>query len=75
MSKVGTGIYVKVKKITGDPDRDLQIALREFNRKVKEDGLIYEIKQRQFYEKPSSVRRRKRRAARRREEQRTEKKK
>ena len=34
-------------------------ALRLFSRKVKREGLMREIRAREFYEKPSTVRRRK----------------
>lgn len=33
-------------------------AIRTFGKKVKQEGLLREVKDRQFYEKPSEVRRR-----------------
>jgi len=46
---------------------DLEKALRKFKMKVRREGLIDEIKKREFYEKPSERRRKKQEAAVRRE--------
>jgi len=57
MSRIGSGIYVEVR------NGDLDTALKIFSRKVKDYKLILQIKERSFYEKPSTIRRRKRMAA------------
>ena len=44
-------IYVKVK------DNKFEFALKKFKKKVKESGILHEIQQRQFYEKPSAIKR------------------
>ena len=49
---------------------DLERALRKFKTKIKREGLIEEMKKREFYEKPSQKRRKKHEAAQRREERR-----
>ncbi len=46
---------------------DLERALRKFKTKIKKEGIIDEIKKREFYEKPSQKRRKRAEAARRRE--------
>ena len=51
------GLYVKVKN--GNIERALSI----FKRKVKDSGLMLELKRRQQYEKPSDLRRQKRNLA------------
>ena len=43
-------MYVKV---TGNTDADVQRAIRTFNKKVKEAGIIQEIYSRREYVKPS----------------------
>jgi small subunit ribosomal protein S21 len=52
------GLHVEVKN--GDFNR----AMRKFKKKVQEDGLIQEIRKREFYEKPSAKRKRMKAAAR-----------
>ena len=44
-------IYVKVK------NNKFEFALKKFKKKVKESGILHEIQQRQFYEKPSAIKR------------------
>ena len=34
-----------------------EFALRKFKKKVKEAGILHELQQRQFYEKPSAIKR------------------
>ncbi len=51
------GLYVKVQN--GNVERALSI----FKRKVKDSGLMLELKRRQQYEKPSDLRRQKRNLA------------
>jgi small subunit ribosomal protein S21 len=48
------GSYVQVK------NNNVEKALKQFKRVVKDSGLILEIKRREYYEKPSDIRRRKR---------------
>ena len=43
----------------GDGDRAFEKALRLFNKKVQASGLLREIRDREFYEKPSIVNKRK----------------
>jgi len=45
----------------------LEKALRKFKAKIRREGVIDEIKKREFYEKPSQRRRKKEEAAKRRE--------
>jgi small subunit ribosomal protein S21 len=47
------GIVVEVR------GNNIEKAIRLLNRKVKMEGIIREVRQRQFYEKPSVARRRK----------------
>jgi len=47
-------LYVEVK------NNNVEKALSLFKKRVKNSGLLKEIRDREFYEKPSSVRRRKR---------------
>ena len=44
-------IYVKVI------NNKLELALKKFKKKVKDAGILHEVQQRQFYEKPSAIRR------------------
>lgn len=47
------GLMVEVR------NNNVEKAIRLLNRKVKQEGIIREIRERQYYEKPSTVRRRK----------------
>jgi small subunit ribosomal protein S21 len=49
---------------------DLERALRKFKTKLRHEGLMDEMKKREFYEKPSQRRRKDAEAARRREQRR-----
>ena len=46
-------------------DESFESLLRRFNRKVQQDGILSEIRRREFYEKPSMKRKRKEAAKRR----------
>ena len=46
------GLYVEVRK------NNIEGALKKFKRKVKDSGLMVELRDRQYYEKPSEKRRR-----------------
>lgn len=46
-------------------DESFESLLRRFNKKVQQDGILSEIRRREFYEKPS-VRRKRKEAAKRR---------
>ena len=48
-------------------DESLEQALRRFNREVLREGIIRELRKREFYEKPSQRKRREKEQARRRE--------
>ena len=54
------GIAVEVK------DNNINRALRIFSKKVQDEGIIREFKEREFYEKPSVVNKRKKEIARKR---------
>ena len=54
---------------------NVELALKKLKRKVKNSGLMLELKKRTFYEKPSKVRREKRNLAKIREKYRHEKEK
>ena len=45
-----SGLRVEVR------NGDLNYALRKFKKKVQEDGILQDLKDRQFYTKPSEVR-------------------
>lgn len=44
------GLSVEVR------NNDVNYALRKFKKKVQEDGVLQELRQREFYEKPSETR-------------------
>ena len=46
------GLYVEVR------NNNIEGALKKFKRKVKDSGLIVQLRDRQYYEKPSEKRRR-----------------
>ena len=48
-----SGLAVEVR------DRNIEGAIRLLGRKVKQEGLLREVRRREYYEKPSVVRRRK----------------
>ena len=41
---------------------DVNFALRKFKKKVQEDGILQELRQREFFEKPSEVRKKAKKA-------------
>ncbi|MFA5928429.1 MAG: 30S ribosomal protein S21 [Candidatus Margulisiibacteriota bacterium] len=45
-------------KYTLRPGEDLDKVLKKFRRKVKQDGIIDDIRKREYYEKPSESRKR-----------------
>lgn len=45
-------------------DNDINFALRKFKKKVQESGLLQELKEREYYTKPSQARKRAKAAAR-----------
>jgi len=47
-------------KVILKPGESLEEALRRFNREVMKEGILLEMRRREFYEKPSEVRKRKR---------------
>lgn len=52
------GLRVEVR------NNDVNFALRKFKKKVQEDGILQELRQREFYEKPSMKRKKAKAAAR-----------
>lgn len=50
------GLSVEVR------NNDVNFALRKFKKKVAEDGILQELRQREFYEKPSEVRKKAKKA-------------
>lgn len=58
--------------IQGDDERSFTKAFRIFNKKVQESRLLQEIREREFYEKPSIIRKRKKEIAIKREAKRRE---
>ncbi len=47
-------------EITIDGNESLESALRRFNKKVQNDGILSEYRRRQYFEKPSVMRKKKR---------------
>ena len=43
-----------------DENESIESALRRFNKKVQNDGILSEYRRRQFFEKPSVIRKKKR---------------
>ena len=52
------GLRVEVR------NNDVNYALRKFKKKIQEDGILQELRQREFYEKPSMKRKKAKAAAR-----------
>ena len=52
------GLSVEVK------NGDFNKALRKFKKAVQEDGILQELREREYYEKPTTIRKRKKAAAR-----------
>ena len=52
------GLIVEVR------NNDVNYALRKFKKKVQEDGILQEVRNREYYEKPSLVRKKAKAAAR-----------
>jgi small subunit ribosomal protein S21 len=48
------------------PDGNAEKALRKFKKKIMESGLLQELREREFYEKPTAARKKARNSARRR---------
>ena len=65
--KLGNGIMVEVR------NGDVQKALRLFKKKVQNEGIIQEYKERQFYVKPSEKKRKSKAAGKKRWEKKREK--
>lgn len=52
------GLRVEVR------NNDIGFALRKFKKKVQEDGILQEVRSREFYEKPSIIKKKAKAAAR-----------
>ena len=48
------------------PGESLDSVLRKFKRKIKDEGILMELRRREYYEKPSDLKKRKAKAAKRR---------
>ena len=55
--KKSRGLYVEVR------NNNIEGALKKFKRMVKDSGMMVELRDRQYYEKPSETRRKKRNLA------------
>ena len=55
--KKSRGLYVEVR------NNNIEGALKKFKRMVKDSGMMGELRDRQYYEKPSEARRKKRNLA------------
>jgi small subunit ribosomal protein S21 len=53
-------------KMDKKPGESLDVVLRKFKRKLKEEGTLQELRRREFFEKPSDTKKRKAKAAKRR---------
>jgi small subunit ribosomal protein S21 len=49
--------------VTVKDNEPIERALRRFKKKIQDSGLLMDLKSREFYEKPTSVRKRKKSAA------------
>ena len=56
--QIAKGLKVEVR------NNDVNFALRKFKKKVQEDGILQEVRNREFYEKPSLKRKKAKAAAR-----------
>jgi small subunit ribosomal protein S21 len=45
-------------RVVADPNEPIDVVIRKFNKKVQADGILTELKKREFYEKPSLARKR-----------------
>lgn len=59
----GSEEFIKGSKVEVR-NKDFSKAFRQFKKKIQEDGIFQELRERQFYEKPSVKRKRKKAAAR-----------
>lgn len=57
MASVRDGEYGLTVKVKGDSPYEFTKAMRKFKRKVAESGVLQELKDREFYQKPSEKRR------------------
>ncbi len=48
------------------PGESIDSVLRKFKRKIKNEGVLQELRKREFFEKPSEIKKRKAKAAKRR---------
>ena len=49
-------------KVVANENEDFESLLRRFNRQVQQSGILAEVRHREYYEKPSTIRNRKRKA-------------
>ena len=51
-------VHFHVTKVVAHEGEPVEVLIRKFNKKVAMDGILDELKKREFYEKPSVVRKR-----------------
>jgi small subunit ribosomal protein S21 len=62
-SKLRAGGRVRVTSVKVRENEPFDVALRRFKRSCEKAGILSEVRRREFYEKPTSVRKRKAAAA------------
>lgn len=55
--------HIRGMAVTVKDNEPIERALRRFKKKVQDSGLLQELKEREFYEKPTTERKRKKSAA------------
>lgn len=45
-------------KVVASPEENIDSLIRKFNKKVQADGILTELKKREYYEKPSVAKKR-----------------
>ena len=48
----------KMTKVVAKEGESVEVLIRKFNKKVLSDGILNELKKREYYEKPSVIRKR-----------------
>jgi len=51
-------VHFQVTKVVAHEGEPVEVLIRKFNKKVAMDGILDELKKREFYEKPSVVKKR-----------------
>lgn len=50
--------FYTMASVRVNPNDPIDVLIRKFNKKVQNEGILTELKKREFYEKPSVVRKR-----------------